>query len=246
MKSDLKKITTVIELGPGTFTKTNEIMKQGKRLVDYYVVDINKVLLEKHIPILAKKFPEKRVIGLFGTFDKALCRLKEVLDKIPWENICLLSLGSTLSNSPTMGIEAVENWTFLAGKVILGHDGNTNPSTVKEAYSTPAFNNFLYGGLRGINSLTGKEIFILVDWEILPPVIKYKPFRVQVSIMAIQKTTMFEKGHMILLFESYKYEKEDFVMAFSTAGFKVITYSAPNTESNIFTITPPNRRLATH
>ncbi|KAL7906003.1 hypothetical protein GGI35DRAFT_488238 [Trichoderma velutinum] len=229
MKSNLEKITI-----------------RCKNLSDYYIVDISKALLEKYIPILAKLFPNIRIIGLWGTFDEARRRLKEGLEKIPWENICLLSLGSTLSNFLIKTvIETVGDWAFVAGKVILGQDGNTNKSEVKNSYSTEVVKDFVRGGIYEVNRRSREPVIILDDWDIECE-IKDDPIRVVISITAKRNTTKFEKGKKIILFTSYKHPKEEFASSFAAAGYEVITYSAPGTKSNIFAITPPNKRLAIH
>lgn len=200
--------------------KTSAILKQCPNVTKYRNIDSSKELMEEQLPALAHNNPSVECVGLLGPFDKA----QPLLEKNPAENVCILSLGSTLSNTSPENITNILRRTGQIGSILLvGQCGDTNVSSVMKSYSTPAFIRFIRGGLK-------KEL-ASDDWEHELRIL-HGPFRVQRTITAKTRIGNHEKGACLVVFEAYKYSKEEFTSLIKAIpGFKVEVFSAPDTKS---------------
>jgi EasF-like predicted methyltransferase len=171
--------TLLLELGSGALRKTEILLRaieaQGKD-IDYYALDLDRNELARTLQELSPSgYRHVRCHGLLGTYDDGRAWLFEAINADRPKAI--LSLGSTIG-----GFTRVEATVFLrewsstmqgCGKkgksqVIIGIDGNTDGSTVWNAYNDCARDNrrFVMNALSHANHDLGYEAFHPSEWTV--------------------------------------------------------------------------------
>lgn len=200
-------------------------MKESPNLSVYIVVDINKRLLDKHMQSLADEFSNVNCFGIWGSFDAAQRLATQDPKEAPMDNMCLLSLGSTISNVlPELVCSTLKDWFSVTNRIIVGQDGNTDKSSVLASYNTPATQAFLY---KGLHEMVRREHISLPDnggLELKSRINPGPPFRVEIFLVT-------DTGD-IVIFTAYKYPMQEFTsMITEILGYKVKPFSAPDTKS---------------
>ncbi|KAL6413032.1 hypothetical protein AUP68_02527 [Ilyonectria robusta] len=224
-------VSIVIELGPGTFTKTEVLLQalhQKDRHILYIAVDINKHSLQKHIPALNQRFPMITCVGCWGAFDQALARFKPSSNA----NVSIWSFGSSLSNAPKE--EVVRNFqscSHVGVSLLLGQDGMNNESEIEAAYHTRTFEKFINNGLQKANETIGQSIFSDKRW-VNHFTISKNPTRHTFIIKATEDIGDIKKNCQIDIFTSFKYTERNIHAIASDAGCTVkMVFAAPHTGS---------------
>ncbi|KAK1255277.1 hypothetical protein MKX08_009272 [Trichoderma sp. CBMAI-0020] len=242
LRSALECIDWIVEFGVGDSTgvdsKAGRILEEIPEKPRAYIgVDRNKRFVEQHIGILQRKFPRVVCLGIVGEFDDAYNLLVEISGHSNLSNGCLLSFGSTLSNcSPEKLIDTLRQWSRIFPNMILGQDSNTDEKSVREAYTNHAFNAFLYAGLRQVNKLLSKTVFVK-GFRTNSHTCQGPPFTVQIAITAPDGVSeYFKDGREIIVFTAYKYKQKDFIALVKEANktASITTLSHTLTESRMY------------
>lgn len=206
----------------------------------YIGVDRNKRFVFNHIARLSKQFPSVICVGLVSEFDNAYNMLFDISQEFSFRDGCLLSLGSTLSNSsPEKLIQTLRRWSCILPSMIIGQDSNTDAMSVGNAYRNDAFMQFVWAGLGQVNTLLQKTIFVKENFEVRVDTRLGPPFIVEVAITARDGITeYFKDSREEIIFTSYKYQERDFLdlvrKASETAS--ITTFSHPCTESRMYSV----------
>ncbi|KAL8706000.1 MAG: hypothetical protein Q9201_000884 [Fulgogasparrea decipioides] len=205
----------ILELGSGNLRKVEILLNAvelAKKRVDYYALDLSEPELTRCLAAVPEHYQYVRCHGLLGTYDDGLDWLKrpERQQQPKW----ILSLGSSIGNFGREEAAAfLQSFAYAISShdaILVGLDACQDSDKIYRAYNDKdgKTHEFVLNGLRHANSLLGKDVFQLGDWEVIGEYDKvagrhqafYSPNK-DVIVDGIH----VETGAKIRVEESYKY-----------------------------------------
>ncbi|KAG4065237.1 hypothetical protein HA402_012679 [Bradysia odoriphaga] len=166
--------TIIVELGSGSLTKTQLIlraMERNKKRVTYYALDLNKNELERSLSSLGGHFKYVQLVGLLGTYDQAIPWLRQQYFNKSTRKL-VLWLGSSIGNhtrreSAIFLRQFVRSCLQPGDFVVIGFDRRNDPSTVLKAYNDEQgiTEKFIMNSLSHVNNILDEPFFTLDDFE---------------------------------------------------------------------------------
>ncbi|XP_037049532.1 ergothioneine biosynthesis protein 1-like [Bradysia coprophila] len=243
--------TIIVELGSGSLTKTQLIlraMERNKKCVTYYALDLNRNELERSLSSLDGPFKYIQLVGLVGTYDQAIPWLKQQYPNKTTQKL-VLWLGSSVGNH-TRRESAIFLRQFVCSClqpgdfVVIGFDRRNDPSTVLKAYNDEhgITGKFIMNCLSHVNSILGEPFFNLDDFEYHSTYQEnygrhVSHFRAKRAVNLVYRkerlsddvTIPVEQGELIHLEFSHKYSNSEIAQLLEAAELDLVqTWSDSN------------------
>ncbi|KAL1919392.1 uncharacterized protein VTP21DRAFT_2085 [Calcarisporiella thermophila] len=227
----VKDGSALIELGAGSLRKTQLVLKAVEKKcknITYYALDVMQQELEKSLASLGS-FSNIRLVGLLGTYEDGIAYCSKLP---PEQSKIVMWIGSSIGNynreDGAAFLRSYRDRVMNAGDmVLLGVDRRNDPELISVAYNDPrgVTREFIMNGLDHINNILGHNFIDRNQFEYVS-YYNEKQGRHEAYYRSLCDQTLshkdqtfhIAKNEMINVEYSYKYDVEELISLFETAG----------------------------
>ncbi|UKZ61686.1 uncharacterized protein TrAtP1_002942 [Trichoderma atroviride] len=247
---EVEDCSVLTEFGPGDGNKTIEILKLCKNIKVYRMVDEDVKAMSELAARIIELYPRLDIECWQGPFESAPSYATD--QRLHLGHV--LSLGSSLLNDlPEVNNKLLRDLASITDKIIIGQDGNMDEDSVRSAYDTDAFRDFIEKGRGELDNMLNSidrnpERAVLKDegWQRNVRIVHEPAFHVVWQLVATkimefifhedapgeQKRVRIEKNTELNIFKAYKYNQQSIDVMAAQAGYeRSATYEAPQTGS---------------